>query len=328
MPAKSEKQEKFMQAVAHNPAFAKKVGVPVKVGKEFTKSGGGEMKESKAMVKKEVSFMKKKGAPKSMIKHEMKEAGMKPKAKYMSFTEKGKPAGMKPVQMASGGLAAGHKAADGIAKKGKTKGKEVKMAMGGAALGAIRKAAMGAKKIGPINPNAVRPGSTPRPRPVPPPPGLSRPQNPSAPMQSQMQAAARQQATAKPQQPDARSQSQMQFEARQRRLQATAKSQQPDAGTARAFADYQKQREAQQKLDAARPTGNAPMGQDPQTVANLTQFKNNMREISPADFKKVVGKKAGGLAAGHKEADGIAKKGKTRAMQVKMAGGGKAKKYC
>ena len=30
-----------MQAVAHNPAFAKKVGVPTKVGKEFTKSGGG-----------------------------------------------------------------------------------------------------------------------------------------------------------------------------------------------------------------------------------------------------------------------------------------------
>jgi hypothetical protein len=33
--------------------------------------------ESKAMVKKEVSFMKKKGAPKSMVKHEMAEAGMK-----------------------------------------------------------------------------------------------------------------------------------------------------------------------------------------------------------------------------------------------------------
>jgi hypothetical protein len=32
------------------------------------------MKESKAMVEKEVSFMKKKGAPKSMIKHEEKEA--------------------------------------------------------------------------------------------------------------------------------------------------------------------------------------------------------------------------------------------------------------
>ena len=31
------------------------------------------MKESKAMMKKEVSFMKKKGAPKSMLKHEMSE---------------------------------------------------------------------------------------------------------------------------------------------------------------------------------------------------------------------------------------------------------------
>lgn len=36
MPAKSKKQEKFMQAVANNPAFAKKVGVPQSVGKEFS----------------------------------------------------------------------------------------------------------------------------------------------------------------------------------------------------------------------------------------------------------------------------------------------------
>lgn len=35
------------------------------------------MKESKKMMAKEVAFMKKKGAPKSMIKHEMAEAGMK-----------------------------------------------------------------------------------------------------------------------------------------------------------------------------------------------------------------------------------------------------------
>ncbi len=67
MPAKSAKQEKFMQAVANNPKFAKKVGVPTSVGKEFTKSGGGEMKESKKMVGKEIAFMKKKGAPKSMV---------------------------------------------------------------------------------------------------------------------------------------------------------------------------------------------------------------------------------------------------------------------
>lgn len=73
------------------------------------------MKESKDMMKKEVSFMKKKGAPKSMLKHEMAEAGMK-KA---------------PKKMKSGGLAAGHKAANGIAKKGKTKGMQVKMRGGG-----------------------------------------------------------------------------------------------------------------------------------------------------------------------------------------------------
>lgn len=36
MPAVSKKQERFMQAVAHNKAFAKKVGVPQSVGKEFT----------------------------------------------------------------------------------------------------------------------------------------------------------------------------------------------------------------------------------------------------------------------------------------------------
>jgi len=113
MPAKSAKQERFMQAVANNPKFAKKVGVPVTVGQEFTKAKGGEMKESKAMMKKEIGFMKKKGAPKSMIKHEMAEAGMKPK------------------KMASGGLAAGHKSADGVASKGKTKAKQVKMAYGG-----------------------------------------------------------------------------------------------------------------------------------------------------------------------------------------------------
>ena len=47
MPTVSKKQEKFMQAVAHNPAFAKKVGVPTSVGKEFTKSGGSMKKMSK-----------------------------------------------------------------------------------------------------------------------------------------------------------------------------------------------------------------------------------------------------------------------------------------
>jgi hypothetical protein len=45
MPAVSKKQEKFMQAVANNPKFAKKVGVPQSVGSEFTK--GKTMKYAK-----------------------------------------------------------------------------------------------------------------------------------------------------------------------------------------------------------------------------------------------------------------------------------------
>lgn len=35
MPSKSPEQKKFMQAVANNPKFAKKVKVPTKVGKKF-----------------------------------------------------------------------------------------------------------------------------------------------------------------------------------------------------------------------------------------------------------------------------------------------------
>ena len=36
MPSKSPEQKKFMQAVANNPKFAKKVGVPQSVGKDFS----------------------------------------------------------------------------------------------------------------------------------------------------------------------------------------------------------------------------------------------------------------------------------------------------
>ena len=160
MPSKTSKQHNFMAAVANNPAFAKRVGVPASVGREFMQADkgrkfneGGDMKESKAMVGKEIAFMKKKGAPRSMIKHEMAEAkGMK-RGGYasggMPMVEKdGKrvPAfaadgvgkmkhGGMAKKMMGGGMAysaGGYtKAADGIAKKGKTKAKQVKMAYGG-----------------------------------------------------------------------------------------------------------------------------------------------------------------------------------------------------
>lgn len=38
MPSKTPKQKRTMVAAAHNPAFAKKVGIPTKVAKEFNKA--------------------------------------------------------------------------------------------------------------------------------------------------------------------------------------------------------------------------------------------------------------------------------------------------
>lgn len=152
MPATSEKQKKFMDAVAHNPAFAKKVGVPKSVGKDFSEaskgmkfgkgsstradrqtvnnpktnhgqkalfSKGGTMAESKAMTKKEVSFMKAKGAPKSMVKHEMKEAGMKKMAGGGAITK------AKMGAVPSGGNKG--KGEHAVQKSGISKGTMVKM---------------------------------------------------------------------------------------------------------------------------------------------------------------------------------------------------------
>lgn len=56
MPSTSAKQAKFMRAVAHSPKFAKKVGVPQSVGKDFSMADkkmkkfgdGGATKKPKA----------------------------------------------------------------------------------------------------------------------------------------------------------------------------------------------------------------------------------------------------------------------------------------
>ena len=138
MPSVSKKQHNFMAAVAHSPEFAKKVGVPMSVGKEFNQADkgrkfarGGEMKESKEMMKKEVAFMKKKGAPKSMIKHEEAEAKGYKKGGGIATSLKAHAAA--PASKAHAGMKSGGyvRAADGIASKGKTKGTMIAMKRGG-----------------------------------------------------------------------------------------------------------------------------------------------------------------------------------------------------
>jgi hypothetical protein len=112
MPSTSKKQHDFMAAVANNPSFAKKAGVPQSVGKEFSNadkgrkfSKGGDIMASKMNAGFMAMMAKKKGAP----------------AKKMAM------GGM--TKMGSVKTAAPSK--DGIAVKGKTKGKMVTMKSGG-----------------------------------------------------------------------------------------------------------------------------------------------------------------------------------------------------
>lgn len=51
MPSKSPKQARTMAAAAHNPKFAKKVGIPKGVAQEFNRADTGTKRLSNAMKK-------------------------------------------------------------------------------------------------------------------------------------------------------------------------------------------------------------------------------------------------------------------------------------
>ena len=88
MPSVSKKQHNLMEGVAHNPAFAKKVGIPQSVGKEFAKADKGKTFNKGGLMATKQKF----------------------------------PA---PSKMASVKTAAPSR--DGVAAKGKTKGKQISM---------------------------------------------------------------------------------------------------------------------------------------------------------------------------------------------------------
>jgi hypothetical protein len=121
MPSTSRKQHNFMEAVAHNPAFAKKSGVPQSVGQDFSSADKGrkfskggdmksDMKENMAMDKKQDKAM----IMKAFKQHDAQEH------------KGGKGTTLK---LAKGGTF--RASANGIAQKGKTKGTQVKMNKGG-----------------------------------------------------------------------------------------------------------------------------------------------------------------------------------------------------
>ena len=105
MPSVSKKQHKFMAAIAHNPAFAKKVGIPQSVGMDFNKADKGKKFKGGGMndMKQDMPMMKK------VAKEEVK-------AHEKSMHK-----------MAGGGVTR----ADGCITKGRTKGTMVSMKSGG-----------------------------------------------------------------------------------------------------------------------------------------------------------------------------------------------------
>ena len=147
MPSTSKKQHNFMAAVANNPSFAKKAGVPQSVGKEFNNADKGKtFKQGGDMKKMNMGGYADGGMPMvnkggKMVPSfaadgvgKMKKGGMAgmhkmPDGKMM------KDSAMKKMNMGGMAYAKGGftKAADGVASKGKTKGTQIKMAKGGRA---------------------------------------------------------------------------------------------------------------------------------------------------------------------------------------------------
>jgi len=113
MPSTSKKQHNFMEAVAHNPSFAKKAGVPMSVGKDFSSADKGRKFSKGGDMKHEDVKMDKAMMQKAVNKHE-------------SRLHKGQ----SMTKLAKGGYTS---AADGCCTKGKTKGKMITMTKGGMA---------------------------------------------------------------------------------------------------------------------------------------------------------------------------------------------------
>jgi hypothetical protein len=115
MPATSLKQKHLMDAAAHNPAFAKKVGIPTKVAKEFSESSKGMKFRSSEMTRPKQQGVNKPKTDQGSMEF-FKQGGQIMATKNNGITK----AKMGTVKTAA-------PSRDGMAVKGKTKGTQVKM---------------------------------------------------------------------------------------------------------------------------------------------------------------------------------------------------------
>jgi hypothetical protein len=124
MPSKSKAQHNFMEAIAHSPSFAKKVGVPQKVGQDFSNADKGR-KFSKGGDTMATKMMKKMAAG-------GKSGGTSGGGGTVGSGGGGYP--MKKGGMTASAMGKVKTAApsrDGLAVKGKTRGTNIKMAGSG-----------------------------------------------------------------------------------------------------------------------------------------------------------------------------------------------------
>ena len=117
MPSTSAKQHRFMEAIAHNSAFAKKAGVPQSVGKDFSAADKG-----RTFSKGGATMMKKSGKE-AMMAMAARSAMRRPPMAPM--------ASQAPTPMASQAGMPGMKKGGGVESRGKTVGAVIKMAKGG-----------------------------------------------------------------------------------------------------------------------------------------------------------------------------------------------------
>ena len=146
MPSVSKKQHNLMAAVAHSPEFAKKVGIPVSVGKEFTAADkgkkfrkGGTTNPMRAGINKQTTHHGMMQMPNASLKKfrgfkeggSMKHDDIKQDMPMMKKVAKQEVASheKKMHKMAKGGVTR----ADGCVSKGHTKGTMIKMCGGGKA---------------------------------------------------------------------------------------------------------------------------------------------------------------------------------------------------
>ena len=300
MPSTSKKQARLMAAVAHNPAFAKKVGIPVSVGKEFNKADTGKKFKEGGMAKKLFGG-------KETYSEELKEA---------KALKSGK---ISPRGFAKGEKSEGHKEENSMAlakkiKSGKMSpsayakmesaeycggGKVRKMAAGGAvdpraALMAKKRAMLG--NMGATAPAQLQ-GRPTMGRPVAPTAAPA----PTVPMKKGGVA------------------------------KTVTKEMEYDYKTGKkSFAGTTAQRdrhaEKEGKIVAKHAAYDKAMGmKSGGRIASKGEHSVQKKSKRGAEIIKMA---KGGLAMGHKSADGIAVRGKTRGLQPSMAAGGKVKRYC